>query len=193
MLICGRITCGRCRELLMHNLRHPDAHVSWRLDWRKISSTLPVRAVRKVMRSFKLAAGLQTERTNRPLVSIVIPHFNRVELLVETLRSIEAQDYANWEAWVVDDGSAAQQWTVLQGMATERIHILQRTDGIKGPSRCRNLGAAEARGDYIVFLDSDDILAPWCLSQRMARVAEEPEADLWVFPVMLFKQQPGDL
>ncbi len=127
------------------------------------------------------------------LVSIVIPHFNRATLLAQTLQSVKLQDYENWEVLVVDDGSVDTHWTTTQQLATERVHILKRTDGIKGPSRCRNLGGAAAKGEYLLFLDSDDTLAPWCLSQRMALVEEEPQEDLWVFPVMLFKRQPGDL
>jgi glycosyltransferase involved in cell wall biosynthesis len=113
--------------------------------------------------------------------------------LMETLESIKAQDYLSWEVLVVDDGSDDQQWTELQKLSTERIRIIERTDGIKGPSRCRNLGVAESRGDYIVFVDSDDLLAPWCLSQRMIKAAEHLESVCWIFPVMLFRQQPGDL
>jgi len=78
-------------------------------------------------------------------------------------------------------------------LAVERIRILKRTDGSKGPSRCRNLGAAAAKGDYIVFLDSDDLMAPWCLSQRMDLLEAGAKIDLWVFPVMLFERKPGDL
>lgn len=123
----------------------------------------------------------------------MIPHFNRLRLLSETVNSIQQQDYVNWELIIVDDGSNESEWDSLIKLASERIQVLRRTDGIKGPSRCRNLGAAAAKGDYIVFLDSDDIMAPWCLSQRMALLEEGPKTDLWVFPVMLFKQQPGDL
>jgi len=129
----------------------------------------------------------------KPLVSIVTPHFNRFRLLSETVNSIQQQDYVNWELIIVDDGSNESEWGSLMKLASERIQVLRRTDGIKGPSRCRNLGAAAAKGDYIVFLDSDDIMAPWCLSQRMALLEEGAKTDLWVFPVMLFERQPGDL
>jgi len=128
-----------------------------------------------------------------PLVSIVIPHHNRAELLAETLRSVEAQEYPNWEVVVVDDGSEPDQWTAIQRYAKQGIRILQRTDGIKGPSRCRNLGAAAARGEYLVFLDSDDLLAPWCLAQRMEIARAAPRSDLWIFQVLLFRESSGDM
>lgn len=128
-----------------------------------------------------------------PLISIVIPHFNRADLLSETISSIKVLDYGNWEAIIVDDGSDDSEWQAIQEFAEDRIRIIQRKDGIKGPSRCRNLGVTESSGDYIVFVDADDLLAPWCLSQRMEKVAEVPMADLWVFKVMLFKERSGDL
>lgn len=131
--------------------------------------------------------------SSNPLISIVIPHFNRVELLQETLDSIKAQEYENWEVLVVDDGSTDEQWLALQSLATEQILVSRRTDGDKGPSRCRNLGVAESKGQFLIFVDSDDILAPWCLSERINKVMTTPEADLWVFQVMLFKDRPGDM
>jgi glycosyltransferase involved in cell wall biosynthesis len=129
----------------------------------------------------------------QPLVSIIIPHYNRAELLAETLASVEAQDYPSWEVIVVDDGSDPAQWAVVNGYANSRVRILQRTDGLKGPSRCRNLGAAAARGEFLVFLDSDDLLAPWCLAQRVQAAATDAAADLWVFQVLLFRERPGDM
>lgn len=152
---------------------------------------LSINLFREILKDKEVKLSLQL--SENPLVSIVIPHFNRVQLLSETLESIKAQDYPSWEVLIVDDGSDDQQRSELQKLSTERIRIIARTDGAKGPSRCRNLGVAESWGDYIVFVDSDDLLAPWCLSQRMLKVGGYLESDCWIFPVMLFRQQPGDL
>ncbi len=130
--------------------------------------------------------------SDTPRVSVVIPHFNRARLLSETLESIHQQSVADWEVIIVDDGSEPEEWAAIRAMESDRIRVLQRTNGIKGPSRCRNMGAAEARGELLLFLDSDDVLAPWCLGQRLERVSQEPELGVWVFPVMLFHQRPGD-
>jgi glycosyltransferase involved in cell wall biosynthesis len=78
-------------------------------------------------------------------------------------------------------------------MAGENVRVFRRSDGQKGPSRCRNIGLLEARGKYVIFLDSDDLMAPWCIEDRMNQVVLNPGADLWVFPVMLFKKIPGDM
>ncbi len=128
-----------------------------------------------------------------PLVSIIIPHFERPVLLQETLRSIQAQTYADWEAIIVDDGSSSDSWAEIQTLADgQAIFATQRKDRAKGPSACRNIGTEKAQGEWLLFLDSDDLLAPWCLEQRMAEVHAEP-VDFHVFPVALFRERMGDL
>ena len=69
-----------------------------------------------------------------PVVSIIIPHFNRVLLLHETLASLQKQSFTEWEAIVVDDGSNPEQWGRAQEFSDSRVRFLQRTDGVKGPS-----------------------------------------------------------
>ena len=125
-------------------------------------------------------------------VSVVIPHFNRAELLHETLASLQAQDFDHWEAVVVDDGSRDDQWELACHFNDERVRFLRRNDGIKGPSRCRNLGVKVSRGQYIVFVDSDDFVAPWSLGKRVAWMDDHSRGSFAVFPVMLFLNEPGD-
>ena len=128
-----------------------------------------------------------------PLVSIIIPHFNRAALLHETLTSLLKQTRGDWEAIVVDDGSEVDEWSRAQQFSDPRVRFLRRTDGHKGPSRCRNLGLMASTGRFVMFVDSDDIVAPWCLAERTARIEANPEADYCVFPVMLFQKTPGDM
>ena len=125
-------------------------------------------------------------------ISIVTPHFNRADLLADTIKSVRAQSRSDWELIVVDDRSDPAHWEKIQALAGPQIKVLQRIDGIKGPSRCRNLGLKAATGEYIFFLDSDDLLAPWCVTQRLDAAATHPHADLWVFPVLLFIKSAGD-
>lgn len=126
-------------------------------------------------------------------VSIIIPHFERPELLRETLDSVRAQTASNWEVIVVDDGSSADAYSRIQALSSEKIQIIQRQDGPKGPSRCRNLGIQTAKGDYVLFLDSDDLLAPHCIETRLHNAQQFPQNDLWAFPVELFREHPGDM
>lgn len=128
-----------------------------------------------------------------PVVSIIIPHFNRALLLHETLASLQKQSFADWEAIVVDDGSVPEEWAKAQQFDDSRIRFRQRTDGIKGPSRCRNIGVKESVGRFVMFVDSDDFVAPWCLAERIAFVEANPKAAYCVFPVMLFQKTPGDM
>ena len=126
-------------------------------------------------------------------VSVIILYFERSELLKQALRSVASQRYENWEVIVVDDGSGESEWDAVQSLASDRIQVLRRNNGPKGPSRCRNQGVAAATGDYLLFLDSDDLLADYCLERRLNQVGSEPDSDLWVFPVEVFCDRVGDL
>ena len=128
-----------------------------------------------------------------PVVSIIIPHFNRAELLHQTLRSLQAQKRNDWEAIVVDDGSVPEAWERARRFFDPRVRFLQRTDGIKGPSRCRNIGLKASTSRFVMFVDSDDLVAPWCLTARVAVLEAKPDAAYCVFPVMLFQKTPGDM
>ena len=103
------------------------------------------------------------------LFSIVIPTYNRVELLKRTLDSVWRQRFTDYETIVVDDGSIDSTLAHLQGLGS-KLRVLRQSN--RGPGAARNFGAAEARGDYVAFLDSDDIWFPWTL-EVFARAARE--------------------
>lgn len=130
----------------------------------------------------------------KPLISIVIPHFNRVDLITDTLSSLIGQSYPHWEALVVDDGSdpACHAQLVAATSRDARIRLVERPRLPKGANTCRNIGIELARGDYLVFLDSDDLLAPFALEQRARTAQEFPEFDYLIFQVEKFKRVPGD-
>lgn len=130
----------------------------------------------------------------RPLLSIIIPHFDRVALLGETLRSLAAQSEQRWEALVVDDGSPAECQGALARLCAEdvRVQLLHREHGPKGANTCRNLGIAQARGNYLLFLDSDDLLAPLAVANRLKIAAETPLSQVPIFQVEKFRAVPGD-
>ena len=94
------------------------------------------------------------------LCSVIIPVFNRAELIRSTLDSVLAQDTPDHEILVVDDGSTDR---TLETLATygSRIRVLQQQNC--GPAVARNLGIAHARGEYLATLDSDDLWFPWTL------------------------------
>ncbi|MGF1482212.1 MAG: glycosyltransferase family 2 protein [Cyanophyceae cyanobacterium] len=93
-------------------------------------------------------------------VSIVIPAHNSAATLEETLSSVRAQTFAEWEAIIVNDGSFDQTETVAQCLADEdsRIQVVRQPQG--GVSAARNTGIVRAQHDWLLFLDADDWLAP---------------------------------
>lgn len=129
-----------------------------------------------------------------PLVSIIIPLYNREELVAETLQSLINQTYENWEALVVDDGSTDNSLQVVEQWSKEdkRIKVYKRHTKPKGASTCRNIGLAHASGAYIIFLDSDDLLATKCLSARVKHMQENPDLDFAASYSEFFYQTPGD-
>ena len=128
------------------------------------------------------------------IVSVVIPVKNRPELIQETLRSVQQQTYPHWEAVVVDDRSTDGTRDAITSMAAEddRIRLFQRPKGKGGAPVCRNIGWRNAEGDYIIFLDSDDLLASDCLEGRVHYMLEHPKLDFAVFGAHFFDETPGD-
>ncbi len=94
------------------------------------------------------------------LFSVIIPTYNRARLLGKTLESIFAQDFKDFEVIVVDDGSTDDTEEVVR-LWKDRIQFL-RTEHI-GPGAARNFGTVQAKGEYIAFLDSDDLWFSWTL------------------------------
>lgn len=92
------------------------------------------------------------------LVSIVIPAFNSVSTIGETIDSVISQTFDNWEAIVVDDGSTDGLRDFLKKYTDPRLKYFYKENG--GVASARNLGIKIAEGDYIAFLDSDDIWRP---------------------------------
>jgi glycosyltransferase involved in cell wall biosynthesis len=128
------------------------------------------------------------------MVSIIIPNYNRLDYLKDCLQSIYSQFHKDWEALVVDDGSTDGSKQLVEQFIKQdqRFKWLERTGNLKGASVCRNIGIEKAIGDYIIFLDSDDLLAPNCLEQRVRIMEDNPELDFSVFKMQFFKNKPGD-
>lgn len=127
-----------------------------------------------------------------PLVSIIIPTFNRASIINDTLDSILDQTYSNWECLVVDDGSTDETKKVIHNYALKdtRISALERPpEKSKGANSCRNYGLSLAKGDYVVFFDSDDIMAMTCLEKRVETFNKYENKDFLVFSMGIFKKK----
>ena len=111
------------------------------------------------------------------MVSIIIPAFNRASLIRETLNSVLSQTYGNWECFVVDDGSTDRTVEVVREYTSRdnRFVLCHRPQSIrKGASPCRNFGLQKAKGDFIQFLDSDDLLHEKKFEEQLRIFRESP-------------------
>lgn len=119
------------------------------------------------------------------LITIIIPVFNREALIKIALDSVIKQTYTLWECIVVDDGSTDNTLDVLESYQKNesRIVYLERDREPKGAPTCRNIGLEKAKGDYVIYLDSDDYLLPFCLEQRMTAFEEHYNCNFLVFPM----------
>lgn len=107
----------------------------------------------------------------QPLISIIIPTYNRAHLISETLDSIIAQTYENWECIIVDDGSDDNTSNVVGQYVSKdsRFHFhIRPNKKPKGPSSCRNYGFQLSKGDYINWFDDDDIMMTNAIEKRLS-------------------------
>lgn len=124
----------------------------------------------------------QPKKTLFPQVSVITPFLNTEAFLAETIESVIAQTFDNWEYLLVDDGSDAAATTIAKDYAArypERIQYLEHPGHCnRGISATRNLGVRYARGEFIAFLDSDDIWMPSKLVEQVAVLLTYPEVGM---------------
>jgi glycosyltransferase involved in cell wall biosynthesis len=107
-----------------------------------------------------------------PLVSVIIPTYNRADLVRQAVASVKAQTFRDFEIVVVDDGGTAGACGVLS--AGPELRVL-RHPGRRGVAAARNLGVAAARGQWLAFLDSDDLWLPDKLARQILLLEGQPE------------------
>lgn len=105
-------------------------------------------------------------------ISVVIPFFNRANLLLETLQSIKAQTFGDYEVLIVDDGSDAEEAETIKKFIAQpdfkRFRFMPRPSDLpKGANPCRNYGFRQAKGTYIKWFDSDDLMKPELLKVQI--------------------------
>ncbi len=111
------------------------------------------------------------------MISIIIPIYNREKYIEECVQSICAQSYSDWEILLIDDGSTDRTLELCQKLADEeaRIKVLQIKHA--GVSAARNVGIEAAKGEYLFFLDSDDVIHPLLL-EALVRGFEQSDAGI---------------
>lgn len=114
--------------------------------------------------------------TDKPFISVVIPLYNKEKSIAQSLKSVLNQAYTHFEIVVVDDGSTDKSVEEVRSIGDDRIQLLGQSNA--GPSKARNTGVKNSKGDWIVFLDADDELLPDALSIFAEIIVEHQDVDI---------------
>src|SRR3990172_11738749 len=108
-----------------------------------------------------------------PLVSVIIPTYNGSRFIRETIQSVIGQSYSKIEIIVIDDGSTDDTSLVVKSITDQRITYIQQKNA--GVSTARNHGITVSKGDYIAFLDHDDVWLPCKLEKQLSLFEQNPK------------------
>ena len=127
-------------------------------------------------------------------VSIITPFFNASQYLEDIATSIKGQTYSNWEWIIVNDSSQASEWEQVVHLAEtdSRISAINRSpEKNTGACACRNTGIDRCSGDYLLFLDADDMLSSTCLEDRLHSIGvyDTDESQILFFQTIAFEEK----
>ena len=119
------------------------------------------------------------------MISVVIPLYNKEHSILSTLESVLAQTYKDWELIIVDDGSTDNSLNVVKEfvgqidnrLLDDRLTLISKKNG--GVCSARNRGIQEAKGEYVAFLDADDLWDENYLTEQAKMILDFPEAAMW--------------
>lgn len=111
------------------------------------------------------------------MISVVIPLYNKEKSIAQTLECVLNQTYKDFEVIVVDDGSKDNSAAIVEAFNDERIRLVRQKNG--GVSAARNRGTAEARGEYVAFLDADDAWKQNHLESITNLIHQFPKSGAW--------------
>lgn len=113
-----------------------------------------------------------------PKYSIIVPLYNKGEFIVKTVQAILQQTYSNFELIIVNDGSSDNGPELLNSIEDSRLILIDKENG--GVSSARNLGITKASGEWITFMDADDIMYPFALETYENVMQNHPNSDVIV-------------
>jgi len=116
--------------------------------------------------------------SDAPRVSVLMTVYNGAATIESAVRSVIAQEYADWELVVVDDGSTDWSADIVEAVAVENSRIVVYRPGRLGRGNALNFGLARCRGEYIAILDADDLALPQRLSRQVDLLDRRPEVGL---------------
>ena len=127
------------------------------------------------------------------MISIIVPNFNKSIYIIDTLLSVDNQDFTSWECIIIDDNSTDNSVSLIKNfIKTKSKFRLIVNHKNHGASHCRNLGINHSKGKHIIFLDSDDIISSTCFSNRIKQISKNNKFDFAVFPMGTFYENIGD-
>lgn len=130
----------------------------------------------------------------QPLVSVIIPCYNYGHLIGETIESVINQTYSNWECLIINDGSTDNSLNIIKSLCENdsRVKYFDIVNG--GQARARNYGIKQSKGDYIQFLDADDLLQNDKLLNQLNFLEANKTIDIVYSGIRYFDpKEPGNL
>lgn len=124
-------------------------------------------------------------------ISVIVPCYNQGAFIAETLNSVIAQTYTNWECIVIDDGSSDNSSQIAKEFCKKDTRIKYIYQQNSGVSVARNNGIAHAKGEFILPLDADDLIAPKYIEKAINIFSEEPDVKLVYCKAELFGATTG--
>jgi len=130
-----------------------------------------------------------------PRVSIISPLHNKEAYVAQTIESVLGQTVADLEMLVVENHSSDEGPRVVEDLASRdsRVRLIHAPSEVRGPGAARNVGLAEAKGEWILFLDADDLLEPDYLERRLSVLKSYPEAKIIAGPWKNFYPDTPDV
>lgn len=118
-----------------------------------------------------------SQQASTPLISVIIPTYNSQQTIQETINSVLNQTFTNFELIIIDDGSTDSTLNILSKIKEPRLKVYPYPNsGVGGPPVARNRGIAHAAGQYIAFLDHDDLWTPDKLETQLHALQANPQA-----------------
>jgi glycosyltransferase involved in cell wall biosynthesis len=125
-----------------------------------------------------------------PLISVIIPAYNAERTLLETVDSVQNQTLADIEIIIINDGSTDRTWKAIENLSDSRIKAFSYENG--GVAVARNRGIAQATGEFMAFIDADDLWTPDKLELQLAALQQHPEAGVAYSWNYFYYEQTGE-
>jgi glycosyltransferase involved in cell wall biosynthesis len=125
-----------------------------------------------------------------PLISVIIPAYNAERTLLETVDSVQNQTLADIEIIIINDGSTDRTWKAIENLSDSRIKAFSYENG--GVAVARNRGIAQATGEFMAFIDADDLWTPDKLELQLAALQQHPEAGIAYSWNYFYYEQTGE-